>query len=104
MSSLGDLRLLHCSRDLDVLGAQRIIGFLILITHKSARSQNPISCNQFSSPPSFPLIISSSPFKNLTLILPNYPQHKTEKNGNGRTVSQKYLQPNIISLANLSVP
>ena len=45
MSSLGDLRLLHCSRDLYVLRAQRIIGFLILITHKSTRSQNPISNN-----------------------------------------------------------
>ena len=31
-----------CSRDLDVLRAQRIIGFLILFTHKSTSSENPI--------------------------------------------------------------
>ena len=37
--SLCDLRFLLCSLDLDVLGAQRIIGFFILITHKSTRSQ-----------------------------------------------------------------
>ena len=35
-----DLRFVLCSRDLDILRAQRIIGFLI--TYKSARSQNPI--------------------------------------------------------------
>ena len=38
-----DLRFVLCSRDLDVLRAQRIIGFFILITHKSARSENPIT-------------------------------------------------------------
>ena len=44
MFSLRDLRLVLCSRDLDVLRAQRIIGlFLILITHKSTRSENRIT-------------------------------------------------------------
>ena len=38
MFSLRDLHFLLCSRDLDVLRTQRIIGFLILITHKSTRS------------------------------------------------------------------
>ena len=32
-----------CSRDLDVLRAQRIIGFFSLITHKSTGSENPIA-------------------------------------------------------------
>ena len=41
MFSLRDLRFVRCSRDLDVLRAQRIIGFFILITHKSTRSENP---------------------------------------------------------------
>ena len=40
MSSLLDLCFVLCSRDLDVLRAQRIIGFFILITHKPARSEN----------------------------------------------------------------
>ena len=41
MFSLRDLRFLHCSLDLDVLRAQRIIGFLkILITHKSTVSNS----------------------------------------------------------------
>ena len=31
------------SRDLDVLRAQRIMGFFILITHKSMRSENGIT-------------------------------------------------------------
>ena len=43
MFSLRDLRFALCSRDLDVLRAQRIIGFFILITHKSTRSENPIA-------------------------------------------------------------
>ena len=38
MLSLCGLSFALCSRDLDVLSAQRIIGFLILITHKSTRS------------------------------------------------------------------
>ena len=38
--SLRDLSFVLCSRDLDVLRAQRIIGFLILITHKWTRSEN----------------------------------------------------------------
>ena len=40
MFSLRDLRFVFCSRDLDVLRAQRIIGFFILITHKSTMSGN----------------------------------------------------------------
>ena len=40
---LRDLRFVLCSRDLDVLRAQRIIGFLILITHKSARLENTVT-------------------------------------------------------------
>ena len=39
MFSLRDLRFVFCSRDLDVLRAQRIMGFLILITHKSTRAE-----------------------------------------------------------------
>ena len=42
MFSLHDLRFVFCSRDLDVLGAQRIIAFFILITHKPTKSKNPI--------------------------------------------------------------
>ena len=42
MFSLRDLRFVLCSRDLDVLRAQRIMGCFILITHKSPRSENPI--------------------------------------------------------------
>ena len=42
MFSLCDLRFVLCSRGLDVLRAQRIIGF-ILITHKSPRSNNWIT-------------------------------------------------------------
>ena len=42
MFSLRDLRFLLCSRDLDVLRAQRIICFIVLITHNSMRSENPI--------------------------------------------------------------
>ena len=34
-----------CSLDIDVRCAQRIIGFFILITHKSMRSENPITQN-----------------------------------------------------------
>ena len=43
MFSLCDLRFLLCSRDLDVLCAQRFIGFFVLITHKPTRSGNPIT-------------------------------------------------------------
>ena len=44
MFSLRDLRFVLCSRDLDVLRAQRIIGFFkILITHKSTGSENSIA-------------------------------------------------------------
>ena len=35
-----DLRFLLCSRDLDTLRSQRIMCFLILVTHKSTRSEN----------------------------------------------------------------
>ena len=40
MFSLRDLRFVLCSRDLDALRAQRIMGFF-LITHKSTRSEKP---------------------------------------------------------------
>ena len=40
MFSLPGLRFVFCSRDLNVLRAQRIIGFFILITHKSTGSEN----------------------------------------------------------------
>ena len=40
MFSLRDLRFLLCSRDLDTLRSQRIMCFLILVTHKSTRSEN----------------------------------------------------------------
>ena len=43
MFSLLDLCFVLCSLDLDVLRAQRIMGFYILITHKSTRSENPIT-------------------------------------------------------------
>ena len=39
-SLLHDLRFVLCSLDLDLLGAHRIIGFFIWITHKSMRSEN----------------------------------------------------------------
>ena len=41
MFSLRDLRFVLCSRDLDVLRAQRIIGFFVLVTHKSKGSEKP---------------------------------------------------------------
>ena len=54
MLSLCDLRFALCSLDLRVLRAQRIMGFLILITHKSMRSENStiwdevdLHCNEF---------------------------------------------------------
>ena len=43
MFSLRDLHFVLCSRDLDMLRAQRIMDFFILITHKSTRSVNPIT-------------------------------------------------------------
>ena len=43
MFSLRDLRFVLCSRDLDILRAQRIMGVFILITHKSTRSENTIT-------------------------------------------------------------
>ena len=42
MFSLRGLPFVLSSRDFDVLRAQRIMGFFILITHKSTRSENPI--------------------------------------------------------------
>ena len=41
--SLSDLRFVFCSLDLDVLCTQRIIGFFILITHKSTGLENLIT-------------------------------------------------------------
>ena len=38
-----NLRFMLCSRDLDVVHAQRIMGFFILITHKSRRLKNTIA-------------------------------------------------------------
>ena len=46
MFSLRDLRFLLCSRDLDVLRTQRIIGFFVLITHNATRSENPITYSE----------------------------------------------------------
>ena len=46
MFSLRDLRFVLCSRDLDVLPAQRIIGFFIFITHNSTRSENAVTWGQ----------------------------------------------------------
>ena len=54
MFSLGDLRFVLCSRDLDMLSEQRIMGLFILITHKSTRPDNPIQTYCFRIK-SFPL-------------------------------------------------
>ena len=43
MFSLLDMRLVLCSFYFDVVRAQRIIGFFILITHKSTRAENSIT-------------------------------------------------------------
>ena len=43
MFSLRELRFALGSRDLDLLRAQRIIGIFILISHKSTRSEKPIT-------------------------------------------------------------
>ena len=43
MFSLRDLRFLLCSFEPDVLRAQRIMDFFILVTHKSIRSENPVT-------------------------------------------------------------
>ena len=48
MFSLLDLRFVLCSRDLDVLRAQRIIAVFIFITHKSTRSAILITCLKFA--------------------------------------------------------
>ena len=48
MFSLRDLRFLFCSLDLDVLRAQRSMGFFILITHKSTRSESSITWMKFN--------------------------------------------------------
>ena len=45
MFLLCDLRFVLCSLDFDVLRAQRIMAFFILITHKSMRSENLITWN-----------------------------------------------------------
>ena len=50
MFSPCDLRFVFCSRDLDVLRAQRIMGFVILITHKSTRSENAITWTECLNP------------------------------------------------------
>ena len=43
MFSLLYLRFVLCSRDLEVLCVQRIMGIFILIAHKPKRSENPIA-------------------------------------------------------------
>ena len=43
MFSQLDLCCVLCSRDLDVLRAQRIIGFFLVITHKPTRSEHPLT-------------------------------------------------------------
>ena len=43
MFSLRELRFVLCSLYLRVPRVQRIMGFFILITHKSMRSENPIT-------------------------------------------------------------
>ena len=43
MFLLCHLSFVFCSLDLNILGAQRIMAFSILITHKSVRLENPIS-------------------------------------------------------------
>ena len=48
MLSLRDLLFVFCSRDLDVQRAQRIMGFYILVTHKSTRSDNVITLTEIS--------------------------------------------------------
>ena len=46
--SLHDLHFMLCSLDLNIPCAQRIMGFFILITHKSMRSENLITRQSFS--------------------------------------------------------
>ena len=46
MFTLRDLRFVLCSLDLDVPCVQRIMGFFILITHNSMRSENSITWNK----------------------------------------------------------
>ena len=41
MFSLLDLSFLLSSSDLDILRVQRIMGFFVLVTHKSMRSEDP---------------------------------------------------------------
>ena len=43
MFTMCDLHFVRCSFELDVLCAQRIMGILILITHKSMRSESVIT-------------------------------------------------------------
>ena len=43
MFLLRDLRFVLCSRDHDVLCAQKVIGSFILVTHKSLGSENPFT-------------------------------------------------------------
>ena len=43
MFLLCDLHFLLCSLDLDVLHTQSIMGFLILVTHKSMMSESAIT-------------------------------------------------------------
>ena len=60
MFSQQDLRFVLCSRDLDVLRAQRIIGFFIINTQKLTKFGNPIT---WQSKQLTPGIVSSVMFQ-----------------------------------------
>ena len=49
MFLLCDLHFLVCSLDLDVLRVQKIMGFFLLISHKSIRSENPITWTEIKA-------------------------------------------------------
>ena len=78
MFPLRDLCFVFCSRDLDVLRTQRIMGFFIFITHKSTRSENAITCSMrhfvlfqtqagmnslYNTPPTYSIYIMGLVFK-----------------------------------------
>ena len=76
MFPLRGARFSRCSRDLDVLRAQRIMDFFILITQKSMRSEKPITlsapccCHFFSSKKDAIICINNViPATNLSLKL-----------------------------------
>ena len=83
MFSLRDPRFVLCSRDLDVLRAQRIIGVFILITHKPTRAENPITrmliSGQIIGSQVTRLMCEASASKTLTLSLPKVNLTKPRK-------------------------